>query len=166
MDGEASERQPKQERLRTRWTASLDKIFADLVVEQIQLGNRPNNVFDKKTWNLIRDEFNKQTDLNFNNNQLRKHLDVLRTRYYNVKSTFDQNDFVMDDPCSMAFDLWEDIGVYFLSPVYSLPTQIHCDFLMNLNFVGPSSANYAGDNQNQGMSHLRATMHNICRHRS
>jgi hypothetical protein len=110
MDGEASERQPKQERLRTRWTASLDKIFADLVVEQIQLGNRPNNVFDKKTWNLIRDEFNKQTDLNFNNNQLRKHLDVLRTRYYNVKSTFDQNDFVMDDPCSMAFDLWEDIG--------------------------------------------------------
>ncbi|KAL6995827.1 hypothetical protein U1Q18_005962, partial [Sarracenia purpurea var. burkii] len=110
MDGEASERQRKQERLRTRWTASLDKIFADLVVEQIQQGNRPNNVFDKKTWNLIRDEFNKRTDLNFNNNQLRKHLDVLRTRYYNVKSSFDQNDFVMDDSCCIGFDLWEDIG--------------------------------------------------------
>ncbi|CAL5332159.1 unnamed protein product [Camellia sinensis] len=110
MDGEASERQPKQERLRTRWTASLDKIFADLVVEQIQLGNRPNNVFDKKTWNHVRDEFNKQTDLNFNNNQLRKHLDVLRTRYHNVKSSFDQNDFVIDDSCCIGFDLWEDIG--------------------------------------------------------
>ncbi|XP_052201876.1 L10-interacting MYB domain-containing protein-like [Diospyros lotus] len=110
MDGEAIECQPKQERLRTRWTAPLDKIFADLVVEQIQLGNRPNNVFDKKTWNHIRDEFNKRTDLNFNNNQLRKHLDVLRTRYYNVKSSFDQNDFVMDDSCCIGFDLWEEIG--------------------------------------------------------
>ncbi|XP_057490078.1 L10-interacting MYB domain-containing protein-like [Actinidia eriantha] len=110
MDGEASECQPKQERLRTRWTSSLDKIFADLVVEQIQQGNRTNNVFDKKTWNLIRDEFNRRTDLNFNNNQLRKHLDVLRTRYYSVKSSFDQNDFVMDDSCCIGFDLWEDIG--------------------------------------------------------
>ncbi|XVF35970.1 hypothetical protein REPUB_Repub19eG0018000 [Reevesia pubescens] len=109
MDTEAS--QPKQERSRTRWTASLDRIFADLVVKQIQLGNRPNNVFDKKTWNNIRDEFNKQTDLNFNNNQLRKHLDVLRTRFYNLKSAYDQNDFAaMEDSCCIGFGLWEDIG--------------------------------------------------------
>ncbi|XVE69747.1 hypothetical protein DITRI_Ditri10aG0016000 [Diplodiscus trichospermus] len=109
MDAEAG--QPKQERSRTRWTASLDRIFADLVVKQIQLGNRPNNVFDKKTWNNIRDEFNKQTDLNFNNNQLRKHLDVLRTRFYNLKSAYDQNDFAgMEDSCCIGFDLWEDIG--------------------------------------------------------
>ncbi|XP_022772133.1 L10-interacting MYB domain-containing protein-like [Durio zibethinus] len=109
MDTEAG--QPKQERSRTRWTASLDRIFADLVVKQIQLGNRPNNVFDKKTWNNIRDEFNKQTDLNFNNNQLRKHLDVLRTRFYNIKSAYDQNDFAgMEDSCCIGFDLWEDIG--------------------------------------------------------
>ncbi|CAK9148271.1 unnamed protein product [Ilex paraguariensis] len=111
MDCEANEHQPKQERLRTRWTATLDKIFADLVVEQIQLGNRPNNIFDKKTWNHIRNEFNRQTDLNFNNNQLRKHLDVLRMRYYNLKSSFDQNDFAMDDSCCIGFDLWEEIEV-------------------------------------------------------
>ncbi|KAH7523523.1 hypothetical protein FEM48_Zijuj06G0020400 [Ziziphus jujuba var. spinosa] len=109
MENEAGH-QPKHERSRTRWTASLDKIFADLVVKQIQLGNRPNNVFDKKTWNHIRDEFNKQTDLNFNNNQLRKHLDVLRTRFYNLKSAYDQsNDFTIDDSCCIGFDLWEDM---------------------------------------------------------
>lgn len=114
MDSEIGHN-PKQERSRTRWTASLDKIFADLVVKQIQLGNRPNNVFDKKTWNLIREEFNVQTDLNFNNNQLRKHLDVLRTRFYNLKSAFDQNnDFSLD--CCIGFDLWEDIGVLLLFP--------------------------------------------------
>ncbi|XP_027148656.1 L10-interacting MYB domain-containing protein-like [Coffea eugenioides] len=109
MDGEANEQLPKQERLRTRWTASLDKIFADLVVQQIQLGNRPNNVFDKKTWNHIREEFNRQTNLNFNNNQLRKHLDVLRTRYCSLKSAFDQQDPI-EDSCYIGFDLWEDIG--------------------------------------------------------
>ncbi|KAL3330205.1 hypothetical protein AABB24_034190 [Solanum stoloniferum] len=109
MDSEANEMQHKQERLRTRWTPSLDKVFADLVVEQIKLGNRPNNVFDKKTWNYIRDEFNRQTNLHFNNNQLRKHLDVLRTRYYNLKSASDQND-ALDDSCYIGFDLWEDIG--------------------------------------------------------
>lgn len=109
MELEVSEHQPKQERSRTRWTASLDKIFADLVVEQIQLGNRRNNVFDKKSWNHIRDEFNRQTNLSFNNNQLRKHLDVLRIRFYSLKCSFDQNEFVMDDSCCIEFDLW-DIG--------------------------------------------------------
>ncbi|PHT32318.1 hypothetical protein CQW23_28655 [Capsicum baccatum] len=109
MDSEVNEMQHKQERLRTRWTPSQDKVFADLVVEQIKLGNRPNNVFDKKTWNYIRDEFNRQTNLHFNNNQLRKHLDVLRTRYYNLKSASDQTD-TLDDPCYIGFDLWEDIG--------------------------------------------------------
>lgn len=109
MESEAS--QPKQERSRTRWTVALDKIFADLVVQQIQLGNRPNNVFDKKTWNHIRDEFNKQTDLNFNNNQLRKHLDVLRTRFNSLKSAYDQNEFsVMDEACCIGFGIWDDIG--------------------------------------------------------
>ncbi|KAJ8772794.1 hypothetical protein K2173_027971 [Erythroxylum novogranatense] len=102
--------QPKQERSRTRWTPPLDKIFADLVVEQIKLGNRPNNVFDKKTWNHIRDEFNRRTDLNFNNNQLRKHLDVLRTRFCNMKSAFVQADFPVEDPCCIGFDLWDDIS--------------------------------------------------------
>ncbi|XP_050207252.1 L10-interacting MYB domain-containing protein-like [Mercurialis annua] len=108
MDGENGNF--KHERSRTRWTPSLDKIFADLVVKHIQLDNRPNNVFDKKTWNLIRDEFNKHTDLNFNNNQLRKHLDVLRIRYHNLKSAFVQNDFMMEDSSCIGFDLWEDIG--------------------------------------------------------
>ncbi|KAM7256584.1 hypothetical protein ACFE04_012325 [Oxalis oulophora] len=115
-----SEGQPaKQERSRTRWTAALDQIFADLVVKQIQLGNRPNNVFDKKTWTNIRDEFNNQTHLNFNNNQLRKHLDVLRTRYYNLKSSYDHNDFAIDDSCCIGFDLWEDIANNFIAGQWS-----------------------------------------------
>lgn len=118
MNGEANDQQTKQERLRTRWTPTLDKIFADIVVEQIQQGNRPNNVFDKKTWNQIREDFNRQTNLSFNNNQLRKHLDVLRTRYHNLQSTtFTQND-ATPDPSYIGFDLWVVIGVSLFSYLY------------------------------------------------
>ncbi|CAA0818566.1 Unknown protein [Striga hermonthica] len=110
MDIEADDQQAKQERLRTRWTPDLDRIFADIVVEQIRQGNRSNNVFDKKTWSQIREAFSRQTNLNFNNNQLRKHLDVLRTRYHNLQSSFNHNNDAIQDNCFMGFDLWEDIG--------------------------------------------------------
>lgn len=105
--------QRKQERSRRRWTPSQDKVLADLVVKQIELGNRQNNVFDRKTWNKIRDEFNGQTGLNYNNNQLRKHLDVLRQRYNTHKSSRVENEFVIEEDagCILGFDLWEDLGV-------------------------------------------------------
>lgn len=104
----------KQERLRTRWTSSQDKIFADLVVEQIVQGNRSNNVFDQKAWKHIRDQFNAQTGLNFNKKQLRKHLEVLRTRYHNLKSAFEQNGFNLEQSNHMAmaipdYEIWGDL---------------------------------------------------------
>ncbi|CAH8284818.1 unnamed protein product [Eruca vesicaria subsp. sativa] len=110
---EPDQQQAKQKRLtRKRWTPSLDKVLADLVVKQIQLGNRQNNGFDRKTWLNIRNEFNHQTGLNYNNNQLRKHLNVLRQRYDSVKSSQIHNQLVMEDAgCILGLDLWEDFGV-------------------------------------------------------
>lgn len=109
--------QPKQKRLsRKRWTPSLDKVLADLVVKQIQLGNRQNNVFDRKTWLNIRTDFNHQTGLNYNNNQLRKHLNVLRQRYDSVKSSQLHNQLVLEDTgCILGLDLWEDFDVTLIS---------------------------------------------------
>ena len=118
MDVESNQFERKQERLRTRWTASQDKIFADLVVEQIQLGNRSNNGFDQKAWKQIRDQFNAQTGLNFNKKQLRKHLDVLRTRYYNRKPTFEQSGLDLEQSSHMImpeFELLEDLTEVCLS---------------------------------------------------
>ncbi|XP_038715122.1 L10-interacting MYB domain-containing protein-like [Tripterygium wilfordii] len=71
---------------RAKWTAASTKIFADLLVEQIQQGNRSNNVFNKKAWKYIQAEFNKQTSLKFDRQQLKNHLDVLRKRYNLVKA--------------------------------------------------------------------------------
>ena len=119
----------KQERSRTRWTASIDKIFVDLIVKQIQLGNRPNNVFDKKTWGHIRDEFNTQSGLDFNTNQLRKHYDVLRIRYNNIKSAIDQKNFSIEDSCTIGFDLWESLGVCFFFFISCILLLVHLSHL-------------------------------------
>ncbi|XP_010428598.1 PREDICTED: uncharacterized protein LOC104713220 [Camelina sativa] len=114
MDVEANAQPTKQDRSRKRWTPFLDKVLADLVVKQIQSGNRHNNVFDSKAWNNIRREFNEQTELNFNNIQLRKHLAVLRQRYNTLESSHVQNESVLEEDtrCILGFDLLEeDSGV-------------------------------------------------------
>ncbi|KAL2938269.1 L10-interacting MYB domain-containing protein [Bienertia sinuspersici] len=104
MASEMTKRRAK-ERMGIRWTAPLDKVSKDFVMEQIQLRNKSNNIFDTKAWGYIRDEFNKLTALNFNNNQLRKNLDVLRARYTQIKSASVQTDFAVED--SSGFDVWE-----------------------------------------------------------
>ncbi|MCL7049860.1 hypothetical protein MKW94_017200 [Papaver nudicaule] len=92
-DNQPNQPQTKQDRSRTKWTANLDKIFVDVILEQVLLGNWSNNVFNKKSWQYICDEFNKQAGLEFNKKQLKKHLDVLRNRYHTVKTQFEQNAF-------------------------------------------------------------------------
>ncbi|CAA7042605.1 unnamed protein product [Microthlaspi erraticum] len=112
MDTEAKSLQQKQERSwRNKWTASQDKLLADIVVKQIESGNRKNNFFDRKTWTNMRNDFNKQTGLTFNNNQLRKHLDVLRQRYNSLKS---KNELVVEEEDTrsmLGLNLWEEFGV-------------------------------------------------------
>ncbi|PIA44597.1 hypothetical protein AQUCO_01700297v1 [Aquilegia coerulea] len=111
MDSQSHHQQSKHDRSRTKWTASLDKLFVDLVLEQVQLGNRSNNVFNKMAWKHIRDGFNKETGLEFNRKQLKKHLDVLRNRYDNVKSQFAQSGFGGDESRHIFVtrgDVWDD----------------------------------------------------------
>ncbi|KAF5192669.1 Superoxide dismutase [Cu-Zn] [Thalictrum thalictroides] len=111
MDSQPHHQQSKHDRSRTKWTAALDKLFVDLVLEQVLLGNRSNNVFNKMAWKNIRDGFNKETGLDFNRKQLKKHLDVLRNRYDNVKSQFAQSGFGGDGSRNIFVtggDVWDD----------------------------------------------------------
>ncbi|KAL5701421.1 hypothetical protein ACHQM5_026759 [Ranunculus cassubicifolius] len=98
----------QHDRSRTKWTSSLDKLFVDLVLQQVLLGNRSNNVFNKIAWKHIRDEFNRQTGLDFNRKQLKKHLDVLRNRYDNVKSQFVPTTGFTGDMLLSGTDVWDD----------------------------------------------------------
>ncbi|KAF8410465.1 hypothetical protein HHK36_002994 [Tetracentron sinense] len=110
IDNQTSEYQTNQDQSRAKWSTSNTKIFADLLVEQILQGNRSNNVFNKKAWKYIRDEFNKQTGLKFDRQQLKNHLDVLRKRYNYMKTLLDQIGFCWDESHHMVIaedNTWE-----------------------------------------------------------
>ncbi|KAI3989067.1 hypothetical protein MKX01_033103 [Papaver californicum] len=100
----------EQDQARARWTENMDTIFTDLMVEQVFKGNRMNNIFNKKAWKYIHDEFNRQTGLNFNRKQLKNHHNVLRRIYGNVRSLLDQEGFSWDETNCMVIaenELWE-----------------------------------------------------------
>lgn len=113
------ENQFDQYQSRAKWSESFTKLFADLLVEQIRHGNRSNNIFNKKAWKYIREEFNKQTNLKLDRQQMKNHLDVLRKRYNNVKALLDHPGFTWDAIQCMVIaedDLWQKyIEVEFLT---------------------------------------------------
>ncbi|GMY12246.1 L10-interacting MYB domain-containing protein-like [Fagus crenata] len=95
-----SRREPSQQEeqlSRARWTTSLTKILADLMINQVQKGNRHKNSFSKKAWGYICDEFYKKTGLKWDKEQLKNRYAVLRRQYITVKSLLDQSDFNWDE---------------------------------------------------------------------
>ncbi|KAK9129545.1 hypothetical protein Sjap_010032 [Stephania japonica] len=166
MDTQLYQHPPKPDRSRTKWTPTLDNLFVDLVLEQVQQGNRSDNVFNKIAWKHIRDVFNKQTGLDFNRKQLKKHLDVLRNRFYSTKSQFDQSGLVGDVPKSMLItgaDVWDD----YIEP-YPIgePTRIKdcpyyeqlCKIFSESGGIGryAQSSHYIGLDKELGPSQLSA----------
>ncbi|KAL2348632.1 hypothetical protein Fmac_002632 [Flemingia macrophylla] len=87
----------QQEQSRARWTTSLTKILAQLMVEQVHKGNIHNNLFNKKAWKYICDEFYSKTGLKWDKEQLKNRYSVLRRQYAIVKSILDQSDFRWDE---------------------------------------------------------------------
>jgi len=87
----------QQEQSRARWTTSLTKILATLMVEQVHKGNKHNNLFNKKAWKYICDEFYSKTGLKWDKEQLKNRYSVLRRQYTIVKSILDQSDFSWDE---------------------------------------------------------------------
>lgn len=110
VDNQYDQRQFEQDQARARWSETMDTIFTDLMVEQVLQGNRKNNIFNKKAWKYIHDEFNRQTGLSFNRKQLKNHHNVLRRIYGNVRSLLDKEGFRWDEANCMVIaenELWE-----------------------------------------------------------
>ncbi|AES95169.1 L10-interacting MYB domain-containing protein [Medicago truncatula] len=85
------------EQSRAKWTASLTKILADLMVDQVHKGNKQNNSFNKKAWKHICDGFHNKTGLKWDKEKLKNRHSVLRRQYAIVKPILDEGDFVWDE---------------------------------------------------------------------
>lgn len=91
-------RQQPEPQSRAKWTASLTKVLANLMVDQVHKGNKQNNTFGKKAWKCICEEFHKNTDLNWDKEQLKNRYAVLRKQFVITKSLLDEPDFKWDEP--------------------------------------------------------------------
>ncbi|XP_057965236.1 L10-interacting MYB domain-containing protein-like [Malania oleifera] len=89
--------QQHEQQSRAKWTNDLTKILLDLMVDQVQKGNKQNKSFGKKAWRFMCDEFYEKTGLKWDKEQLKNRYAVLRRQYVTVKSLLDQNDFSWDE---------------------------------------------------------------------
>ena len=103
MDDLPSQDQSKLDQSRAKWTPFLDKIFVDLLVQR----NQQNCFSNKKTWKSIREEFNKLTGLNFEEQQLRNHQSFLRRWYNNINSLLNHGGFSWDESKHMVVADWK-----------------------------------------------------------
>ncbi|XP_038723815.1 L10-interacting MYB domain-containing protein-like isoform X2 [Tripterygium wilfordii] len=87
----------QEQQSRAKWTAGITKIFADLMVDQVQKGNRLNSYFSKTAWTFMCDEFQRKTGLKWEKERLKNKYAVLRRQFVIVKSLLDQTDFSWDE---------------------------------------------------------------------
>ena len=91
-----------EDQSRAKWCTLLEKIFVELMLKQVLMGNRSNNSFTRKAWQYICDEFNRQTGLNYHKQQLKNRHGVLRRMYNSMKLLLDQDGFSWDESRCMA----------------------------------------------------------------
>ncbi|KAH6803728.1 hypothetical protein C2S51_031975 [Perilla frutescens var. frutescens] len=89
--------QQPENQLRAKWTASLTKALADLMVDEIHKGNKSSKSFSKKGWKFICDNFRIQTGYWWDNEQLKSRYGALRKQYINITLLLDQPDFKWDE---------------------------------------------------------------------
>ncbi|KAK6922569.1 Myb/SANT-like domain [Dillenia turbinata] len=89
--------QPEEPQSRAKWTASLTKTLAELMVDQVRKGNRPKKSFGTKAWNSICDNFHKETGLKWDKEQLKNRFAALKKQYNIVKSLLEHRDFSYDE---------------------------------------------------------------------
>lgn len=103
--------------MRAKWTPSLTTILVELLVKEVHKGNRQNNSFNKKAWTSMCDGFYKESGLNWDKEQLKNKLAVLKRQYALVKCLLDQKEvFTLDESTGAIVgnnDAWDEyIRVY------------------------------------------------------
>ncbi|BAT78070.1 hypothetical protein LR48_Vigan04g227300 [Vigna angularis] len=100
---------PSSERTRTDWTASMDQLFIELMVDQLSRGNRVDNGFNKKAWTdmlaIFNSKFGCQHGRRVLKNRFKKLLKYYRDITNLVKQGFSWNEqqqmLLADD------DIWD-----------------------------------------------------------
>lgn len=86
-----------EQQTRAKWTNMFTEVFANLMVDQVQKGNRRRSSFNKEAWESMSEDFYTRTGMRWDKEQLRSRYSSLKKQYVTVKSLLDRNDFSFDE---------------------------------------------------------------------
>ncbi|XVF32831.1 hypothetical protein REPUB_Repub17cG0116500 [Reevesia pubescens] len=85
------------DRLRTIWTPEMDRCFIDLMLEQVNQGNRSDDrVFSQTAWKNMSTLFNEKFKIEYEIDVLKNRHKTLRNLYRGVKNLLKQKGFTFD----------------------------------------------------------------------
>lgn len=100
------------ERLRTIWTPEMDRYFIDLMLEQVNQGNRiDDNLFSKRAWKHMMLLFNAKFKFHYEKDVLKNRHKSLRNTYKAIKNLLEQTGFSWDETRKMVIadnKVWDD----------------------------------------------------------
>ncbi|EXB95722.1 hypothetical protein L484_007472 [Morus notabilis] len=100
------------DRLRTVWTPEMDRYFVDLMLEQVNKGNKfDDHLFSKRAWKHMTSLFNSKFKFQYEKDVLKNRHKTLRNLYKAVKNLLDQTGFSWDDTRQMVTadnDVWDE----------------------------------------------------------
>ncbi|EOX95182.1 Uncharacterized protein TCM_004738 isoform 1 [Theobroma cacao] len=145
------------DRLRTIWTPEMDRYFIDLMLEQVNNGNRfDDHVFSKTAWKNMISMFNERFNFEYDKDVLKNRHKTLRNLYKGVKNLLNQKGFTWDATRQMVIadgKVWDEyIKVNPDVRPYRVKTV---PYYNDLCFIyGDRRAGEKGDNVSETSSHL------------
>lgn len=98
-------------RSRTYWQPPMDRYFIDLMLEQVQKGNRVDGVFSKQAWMEMIASFNTKFGFDYGMDILKNRYKTLRRQYNVIKNLLELDGFAWDDTRQMVIAddyVWQD----------------------------------------------------------
>ncbi|KAD6120261.1 hypothetical protein E3N88_11532 [Mikania micrantha] len=105
-------RQKNSDRLRIIWTLEMDRFFIDIMLEQVEKGNRiDHHLFSKKAWKHMTTLFNTKFKFHYEKDVLKNRHKTLRNLYKAVNNLLSFNGFSWDRNRHMVTadnQVWDD----------------------------------------------------------
>ncbi|KAJ8749436.1 hypothetical protein K2173_025480 [Erythroxylum novogranatense] len=103
--------QSTSNRTRTYWHPPMDRYFIDLMLEQLQKGNKIDGVFHKQAWIDMITSFNAKFEFDYDVDVLKNRYKTLRRQYNVIKNLLEMDGFAWDDTRQMVIAddyVWQD----------------------------------------------------------
>ncbi|KAI3951538.1 hypothetical protein MKX01_018654 [Papaver californicum] len=90
------------DRLRTYWTPPMERYFIDLMLDQVEKGNRVGHTFNKQAWTDMLTMFNENFGSKYDKDVLKGRYKNLWEQYNDVKILLQQPGFVWDETAQLV----------------------------------------------------------------